>query len=101
MFKKENNSLAFLFIRNNKKCQPIIIYTHINNMNQQKYWRNTRKDNNSANKLTIVLFVIYFIALFWILLFKLGVQFSYMENRQVNLIPFREALMLNGKIDFW
>src|SRR4249919_1372141 len=56
------------------------------------------KDNNSTNKLTIVLFVIYLIALFWILLFKLGVQFSYMENRQVNLIPFREALA--GKIDF-
>src|SRR4249919_1903793 len=50
------------------------------------------KDNNSTNKLTIVLFVIYLIALFWILLFKLGVRFSYMENRNVNLIPF-------GKID--
>ena len=69
-------------------------------MNQQKYWRNTRKDNNIANKLTIVLFVIYLIALIWILLFKLGVQFSYMENRQVNLIPFKEALILHGKIDF-
>src|SRR4249919_1466005 len=52
------------------------------------------KDNNSTNKLTIVLFVIYLIALFWILLFKLGVQFSYMENRNVNLIPFND-----GKID--
>ena len=69
-------------------------------MNLQEYWRNNRKDNNSTNKLTIVLFVIYLIALIWILLFKLGVRFSYMENRQVNLIPFREALMLNGKIDF-
>lgn len=68
-------------------------------MNLQKYWRSNGKDNNQANKLTIVLFVIYLIALFWILLFKLGVRFSYMENRQVNLIPFREALILNGKID--
>jgi len=41
-----------------------------------------------------VLFVIYLIALFWILVFKLGVQFSYMENRSVNLIPFSD-----GKID--
>ncbi|MEP7371776.1 MAG: VanZ family protein [Chitinophagaceae bacterium] len=55
-------------------------------MNLQKYWR-----NNSTNKLTIVLFVIYLIALFWILLFKLGVQFSYMGNGSVNLIPFSDS----------
>jgi glycopeptide antibiotics resistance protein len=55
----------------------------------QKY-----RKNNSTDKLTIVLFVIYLIALFWILLFKLGVQFSYMGNRNVNLIPFSD-----GKID--
>ena len=35
-----------------------------------------------------MLFIIYLIALFWILLFKLGVRFSYMENRNVNLTPF-------------
>jgi glycopeptide antibiotics resistance protein len=69
-------------------------------MNLQNYWRTARKDNNSTNKLTVVLFVIYLIALFWILLFKLGVRFSYMENRNVNLIPFSEFLILNGKIDF-
>ena len=69
-------------------------------MNLQKYWRSDGKNNNSANKLTIVLLAIYLIVLFWILLFKLGVRFSYMENRQVNLIPFREALVINGKIDF-
>ncbi len=69
-------------------------------MNLQKYWTNDRKDNNSINKLTIVLFVIYLIVLFWILLFKLGVRFSYMENRQVNLIPFGEPLILNGKTHF-
>jgi len=69
-------------------------------MNLQKNWGNNGKDNNGTNELTIVLFVIYLIALCWILLFKLGVRFSYMENREVNLIPFREPLMLNGKIDF-
>ena len=31
-------------------------------------------------------------------MFKLGVQFSYMENRQVNLIPFSQAIS-NGNID--
>lgn len=69
-------------------------------MNLQKYWGSIWRDNNRTNKLTIVLFIVYLIALFWILLFKLGVRFSYMENRQVNLIPFRDALILNRKIDF-
>jgi len=53
---------------------------------------NNMKENNKTNKLTRVLFIIYLIALFWILLFKFGVRFSYMGNRNVNLIPF-------GKID--
>ena len=66
----------------------------------QKYWWYNWKDNNNANKLTIVLFVIYLIVLIWILLFKLGVRFSYMEKRSVNLIPFSEPLRKNGKIDF-
>src|SRR5258706_14028502 len=60
---------------------------------------NNRSDNNTANKLTNVLFIIYLIALFWILLFKLGVRFSYMGTRRVNLIPFSAPLILNGKSD--
>ena len=58
------------------------------------------KDNNKANKLTNVLFIIYLIALFWIIIFKFNVPFSYMGNmRRINLIPFRE-LILNGKFAF-
>jgi glycopeptide antibiotics resistance protein len=53
------------------------------------------RDNTSANKITKALLIIYFIALFWILLFKLGVHFSYMEKRDINLIPF----FSKGKID--
>lgn len=54
-----------------------------------------------ANKLTSVLFIIYLIALFWIILFKFNMQFSYMGNvRSVNLIPFNQPLVLNGKISF-
>ena len=53
-----------------------------------------------ANKLTNVLFIIYLVALLWILVFKLGIRFSYMGNRSVNLIPFSEPLIFNGKIDF-
>jgi len=58
-------------------------------------------DNNKLNKLTYVLFAVYLIALFWILVFKLGVHFSYMGNeRSINLIPFSEPVILNGRIDF-
>ncbi|KAA5540824.1 VanZ family protein [Adhaeribacter rhizoryzae] len=52
-----------------------------------------------TNRFTAVLFIIYLIVLSWILLLKLGVRFSYMENRSVNLIPFGESVISNGKID--
>ncbi len=70
-------------------------------MNLQKYWRNNMKDNTKLTSLTIVLFIIYLIALFWIIVLKLSVHFSYMGNmRRINLIPFNELLILNGKPDF-
>lgn len=46
--------------------------------------------NNSINSVTIVLFSIYLIVLYWILLFKLGISSSYMDKRSVNLIPFND-----------
>ena len=55
------------------------------------------KVNNVTNRLTTVLFIIYLIAICWILLFKLGVRFSYMGKRSVNLIPFSEPLILNSE----
>jgi len=59
------------------------------------------KDNTKAKKLTIVLFLIYLIVLFWIIVLKLSIHFSYMGNmRKINLIPFSESLILNGKLDF-
>ena len=64
----------------------------MNNFSRKFMNPNNMKENNKTNKLTNVLFIIYLIVLFWILLFKLGVRFSYMENRNVNLLPF-------GKID--
>lgn len=55
------------------------------------------KVNNVTNRLTTVLFIIYLIAMCWILLFKLGVRFSYMGKRSVNLIPFSEPVILNSE----
>src|SRR5688572_29903516 len=55
------------------------------------------KVNNATNSLTTVLFIIYLIAICWILLFKLSVRFSYMGKRSVNLIPFNEPLILTSE----
>ena len=59
------------------------------------------KDDSKANKLTKVLFVIYLIALFWIIVFKFNLPFSNLGYmRSINLIPFNESLIINGKLDF-
>lgn len=50
------------------------------------------------NRLTITLLVIYLIALFWILILKLGVQFSYMNERRTNLVPFSRAFFTGENI---
>lgn len=49
--------------------------------------------------LTRLLFLIYLILLLWILLFKLGVQFSYMDERRVSLVPFYHHFATGGKLD--
>lgn len=66
-------------------------------MNLQKSMRNDPNVGTVTNRLTTVLFIIYLIAICWILLFKLGVHFSYMGKRSVNLIPFREPLILTSE----
>ena len=60
---------------------------------------NNFKISNVTNRVTIVLFIIYLFVLNWILLFKLGVRFSNMGTRSVNLVPFSEHLILNSKAD--
>jgi glycopeptide antibiotics resistance protein len=68
-------------------------------MNSKKYWWSNWEGDINANKLTKILLVIYLIVLVWILIFKLGVRFSYMGNRSVNLIPFSRSSASNGRID--
>ena len=59
------------------------------------------KEESKTNKLTKILFVIYLIALFWIIIFKFDIPFSNLGYmRSVNLIPFSESLIINGKLDF-
>ena len=59
-------------------------------MNLQETRRNNGEVNPATNKVTTALFIIYLIAIFWILLFKLGVRFAYGGSTSVNLIPFSE-----------
>ena len=63
--------------------------------------KNFRISSQLADKITQILFILYLMVLTWILLFKLGTRFSFPGNsRSINLIPFGEPLILNGKIDF-
>lgn len=58
------------------------------------------KDISKITKITKILFIVYLIALFEIIIFKLEVPFTRMGSlRSVNLIPFYESLIVNGKID--
>ena len=50
---------------------------------------------------TTVLCAVYLILLTWIIVFKMELHMDALPNiRSVNLIPFRESVIVNGKIDF-
>lgn len=55
--------------------------------------------NKRSQYFSITLFLLYVAILCWILLWKLGVSFSYMSSRSYNLIPFQEAFTPSGKLD--
>lgn len=55
------------------------------------------EDNTAINKLTAILFIIYLIALFWILVLKLCVHFTYMSERKASLIPFHNSAVFNSE----
>lgn len=56
------------------------------------------KSPDTPNKLTIALLSIYLIALIWIIVLKFGIHFSNMgAERSINLIPYSQPLVLNGK----
>ncbi len=61
---------------------------------------NSQKNSTLANKLTALLLGIYAAVLFWIIVLKLNISFSYKGTQNVNLIPFREPLLYNGRIDY-
>ncbi len=54
----------------------------------------------TEKKITASLLVVYLIVLSWIILFKLQFSLSELGHiRSINLIPFNESVIINGKID--
>ena len=55
---------------------------------------------NKKNKLITILFGIYLIILIWIILFKMQTDLEFLPYiRSVNLVPFGQSDIINGKID--
>lgn len=55
---------------------------------------------NNHRKMTMILLTIYMIVLTWIILFKFAFTFSDLPHlRGVNLIPFAESVIVNGKLE--
>lgn len=56
--------------------------------------------NNKQKKLTIGLFIVYFLVLTWIILFKMNFSFEDLVSpRSINLIPFGDSMIVNDRID--
>jgi glycopeptide antibiotics resistance protein len=59
---------------------------------------NGLEKNKPGNRKTALLLGIYLLILIWVLLFKLGVRFSYMNKRSFNLDPFTNYFELKEVI---
>lgn len=57
------------------------------------------KNPNSSLRLTQILTLTYLGVVIWIILFKLGVNFTYMDTRLVNWIPFPEVWETGVRLD--
>lgn len=55
----------------------------------------------NSKKLSIGLFSFYCVALMWIILFKFSFSPAELPHlRNINLVPFAESVIVNGKVDF-
>lgn len=51
-------------------------------------------------RITIVLFVIYLVILSWIIVFKMSFSIAELGYyRNINLIPFKESVIVNGRLE--
>lgn len=59
------------------------------------------KETKQNKYMIILLFIIYLLAMVWIIIFKFETPFSNPSfYRNINLIPFSQPLITNGKADF-
>ena len=55
----------------------------------------------SSKKITLGLLIIYLLGLTWVVVFKTQLSLSSLpEMRSINLIPFAESVVMNGKINY-
>lgn len=60
-----------------------------------------KKNKSNQAKLTFGLFVVYFLVLIWIILFKMQFSFSTLPHfRGLNLIPFAGSVIRNNQLDY-
>lgn len=58
------------------------------------------KESKFQRRLSVGIFVVYLALLIWLILFKFQTNLSMLTNhRNVNLIPYSESMMVNGKIE--
>lgn len=52
-------------------------------------------------RVTSILFIVYFLLLTWIIVFKMELSMSNLvAERSINFIPFKESAIVNGRISF-
>lgn len=59
------------------------------------------KQTSRSNTLTILLLIIYLIVLTWIILLKFSFTFQDLPHfRNINLVPYGDSLVTNGRVSF-
>lgn len=59
-----------------------------------------KNSNSKQKKFTTGLFIIYFLVLTWMVLFKMSFSFQNLDRlRSINLIPYHASVIANGRID--
>lgn len=59
------------------------------------------RNKNNQVKLTFGLFIVYFLVLIWIILFKMQFSFNTLPHfRGLNLIPFAGSIIKNNQLDY-
>ena len=93
------NKVYYLYNTLVKRC--MIRLVHFWNINTKKGVVVMDERLLKYKKVTSILFIVYFLLLTWIIVFKTEFSISSLvTERSINLIPFKESVIVNGKISF-